>query len=92
MSTLVSNAKLAVHLGCLPPVITKYEALGVVEKTASGKFDQDLSSSGSRSRRQRGPSANLAGGCALRSSPQRRSKKSLIPPHRQKSERSVGGN
>ena len=42
MSTLVSNAKLAVHLGCLPPVVTKYEALGVIEKTSAGKFDQDL--------------------------------------------------
>jgi phage terminase Nu1 subunit (DNA packaging protein) len=42
MPVLVSNGKLAVHLGCLPPVITKYEALGVIEKTAAGKFDQDL--------------------------------------------------
>ena len=43
MPVLVTNAKLAVHLGCLPPVIAKYEALGVIEKATESKFDQDLS-------------------------------------------------
>src|ERR1700737_3049679 len=47
------------------------------------------SSSASRSRHQRDPSASPAGGCALRSSPQRLSKRLSIPPRRPKNEHSA---
>jgi hypothetical protein len=45
---------------------------------------------GLRARRPRSPSASPAGDCALRSSPQRPSKRLSIQPHRRKNEPSAG--
>ena len=42
MSTLVSQLSLATHLGCLPPAVAKYTALGVIDKNSAGKFDETV--------------------------------------------------